>query len=101
MLSSAYETKIRINKRVLLGCIDRATLLVKENDKKPIIMDIKEEYMELKISSYIGSMNEDIGIEKEGKNMMIVNPKAPCFIRNDNDDYIYLILPVNFNTADN
>ena len=80
--------------------------------------------MELKISSYIGSMNEDIGIEKEGKNMMIgfnpkffidalrvideeevtlymVNPKAPCFIRNDNDDYIYLILPVNFNTADN
>mgnify|MGYP002509240153 CR=1 FL=1 len=34
-------------------------------------MDIKEEYMELKISSYIGSMNEDIGIEKEGKNMMI------------------------------
>lgn len=124
MLSSAYETKIRINKRELLGCIDRASLLVKESDKKPIIMDIKDESMELKISSYIGSMNEEIAIEKEGTNMMIgfnpkffidalraideeevtlymVNPKAPCFIRNDNDDYIYLILPVNFNTSDN
>lgn len=87
-------------------------------------MDIKNNYMELKISSYIGSMNEDIEIEKEGKDMMIgfnpkffmdalrvideedvmlymVNPKAPCFIRDDNDEYIYLILPVNFNSADN
>ena len=28
MLSSAYETKIKINKRELLSCIDRATLLL-------------------------------------------------------------------------
>ncbi len=124
MLSSAYETKVKINKRELLGCIDRATLLVKEGDKKPIIMDIKDEFMELKISSFIGSMNEEIEIEKDGKDMMIgfnpkffidalrvideeevtlymVNPKAPCFIRDDSDSYIYLILPVNFNSAGN
>lgn len=30
MLSSDYDTKVRINKRELLDCIDRATLLVKE-----------------------------------------------------------------------
>ena len=36
MLSSDYETKIKINKRELLSCIDRATLLVKEGEKKPI-----------------------------------------------------------------
>jgi DNA polymerase-3 subunit beta len=122
MLSSAYETKIKINKRELLGCIDRATLLVKEGDKKPIIMDVKDTHMELQISSFIGSMNEEILIEKEGKDLMIgfnpkffmdalrvideedvmlymVNPKAPCFIRDDNDNYIYLILPVNFNSV--
>lgn len=29
MLSSDYETKVKINKRELLDCIDRATLLVK------------------------------------------------------------------------
>ncbi len=122
MLSSAYETKIRINKRELLGCIDRATLLIKEGDKKPIIMDIKDTHMELQISSFIGSMDEEIAIEKEGKDLMIgfnpkffmdalrvideeevtlymVNPKAPCFIRDDNDNYVYLILPVNFNSV--
>ncbi len=122
MLSSDYETKIRINKRELLDCIDRATLLVKEGDKKPIIMHITDGIMELKINSFIGSMNEEIDIEKEGKDILIgfnpkffidalrvideeevtlymVNPKAPCFIKNDEESFIYLILPVNFNAA--
>ncbi len=124
MLSSDYETKIKINKRELLDCIDRATLLVKEGEKKPIIMNVTEGNMELKINSFIGSMNEDIDIQKEGKDIMIgfnpkffidalrvideeevalymVNPKAPCFIKDDNEKFIYLILPVNFNAATN
>lgn len=119
MLSSDYETKVVINKKEFLSCIDRATLLVKEGDKKPIIISIREGSMELKINSQIGSMNEEIFIEKEGKDIMIgfnpkflmdalrviddenisiylVNPKAPCFIRDDQQSYIYLILPVNF-----
>ena len=124
MLSSDYETKVKINKRELLDCIDRATLLVKEGDKKPIIMNITDDSMELKINSFIGSMNEDIDIAKEGKDILIgfnpkffidalrvideeevtlymVNPKAPCFIKDDEGTFIYLILPVNFNTAAN
>lgn len=124
MLSSDYETKVKINKRELLDCIDRATLLVKEGDKKPIIMNITDGTMELKINSFIGSMNEDIDIAKEGKDILIgfnpkffidalrvideeeitlymVNPKAPCFIKDDEGTFIYLILPVNFNAATN
>ena len=34
MLSSAYETKVVINKREFMDCIERAALLVKEGDKK-------------------------------------------------------------------
>ena len=124
MLSSDYETKVKINKRELLDCIDRATLLVKEGDKKPIIMNITDGTMELKINSFIGSMNKDIDIAKEGKDILIgfnpkffidalrvideeevtlymVNPKAPCFIKDDEGTFIYLILPVNFNAAAN
>lgn len=122
MISSDYETKVRINKKVLLDCIDRATLLVKEGDKKPIIMNIQDTAMELKINSAIGSMNEEIDIEKEGKDILIgfnpkffidalrvidndevtlymVNPKAPCYIKDEEESFIYLILPVNFNAA--
>lgn len=122
MLSSDYETKVSINKRELLNCIDRATLLVKEGDKKPIIIHITDGNMELKINSTVGSMNEEIDITKQGKDIMIgfnpkfmidalkviddeeidiylVNPKAPCFIRDMKEKYIYLILPVNFTTV--
>ena len=122
MLSSDYETKVIINKKEFLNCIDRATLLVKEGDKKPIIINITDGSMELKINSIIGSMNEQIDIEKSGRDMMIgfnpkflidalrviddeevdiylVNPKAPCFIKDAQENYIYLILPVNFTTV--
>ena len=122
MLSRDYETKVKINKKELLSCIDRATLLVKEGDKKPIIINIMDEMMELRIKSQIGSMNEEIMISKEGKDLLIgfnpkflidalrviedeevtlylMNPKAPCFIKDENETYIYLILPVNFNAG--
>ena len=29
----------------------------------------------------------------------MVNPKAPCFIKDEDEKFIYLILPVNFNAA--
>ena len=113
---------LRLTRCFPLDCIDRATLLVKEGDNKPIIMDIQDDVMELKINSFIGSMNEDIDIEKTGKDIVIgfnpkffidalrvideeevslymVNPKAPCFIRDDDNQFIYLILPVNFNNV--
>ena len=120
MLSKDYETKVVINKKEFLDCIDRSMLLVKEGDKKPIIVNITDGSLEIKINSAIGSMNEDIDIVKEGKDIMIgfngrflmdalqviddeqisiylMNSKAPCFIRDDKNEYIYLILPVNFN----
>ena len=41
-----------------------------------IIINIKDEFMELKIKSQIGSMNEEIMITKEGKDLLIgFNPK--------------------------
>ncbi len=118
MLSGDYETKVKVNKRELLDCIDRATLLTREGDRKPIVINITDECMELKIDSALGSMNEEIDIEKQGRDLMIgfnpkflidalrviddeeadlymVNPKAPCFIKNEEESYIYLILPVS------
>lgn len=120
MLSSDYETKLTINKKEFLECIDRATLLVREGDKKPVVVTVTDTNMELRIDSSMGSMNENIDVEKDGKDIMIgfnpkflidalrviddemitlymVNPKAPCFIKDDDESYIYLILPVNIN----
>ena len=64
-------------------------------------------------------MKEELSPEKEGKDLLIgfnprlmldalkaisdenvtiylVNPKAPCFIKDDEMSYTYLVLPVNF-----
>ena len=62
MLSSDYETKVTINKKELQSCIERASLLIRETDKKPIIIDIRNNNFELKINTAIGSMNEEIDI---------------------------------------
>ena len=36
-------------------------------------------------------------IDEEEITIYMINPKAPCFIRDKEESYIYLILPVNFN----
>lgn len=119
MISDDYDTKIVVNKKQFMECIERSILLVRENDKKPIIMDIRDEGMNMTLNSMIGSLKEDLAIEKSGKDQMIafnprflldalrviddeevgiymVNAKAPCFIRDETGSYIYLVLPVNF-----
>jgi DNA polymerase-3 subunit beta len=106
-----------------LDCLDRATLLVKEEDKKPVIIMIREDEMELRINTALGSMDEIIAIRRIGEDLNIgfnpkflidalrvideeevslylLSPKAPCFIRDTEDMYCYLILPVNFITID-
>ena len=78
--------------------------------------------MQMMIKSQIGSMDEVILCTKDGKDLMIgfnpkflidalrviddeevdlyfMNAKAPCFIKDEEQSYIYLILPVNFNAA--
>lgn len=119
MITNDYETKVTINKRQFMDSIDRSTLLVKESEKKPIIVNINDDVMNLKVVSSMGAMREEVDIVKSGQNIKIgfnprffmdalkaiddeeiniylFNPKAPCYIRNDEAGYLYLILPINF-----
>ncbi|MBQ1547233.1 MAG: DNA polymerase III subunit beta, partial [Lachnospiraceae bacterium] len=79
---------------------------------------ITESNLNIRMDSSFGSMSEDIDLEKEGKDMRrgfnpkfyidalrvideetvtiyYINPKVPCFIKDENETYIYLVLPVN------
>lgn len=122
MLSNDYATKTQIRRREFLDCIERASILIRENDKKPIILNVEDTKMNLKLNSSFGTMNAEISVHKTGQDIMIgfnpkflidtlriiddeeitlymMNPKSPCFIKNEDESYIYLILPVNFNSA--
>ena len=118
MLSHDYELKFNVNKKDLIDSIDRSMLMIKEGEKKPIILDIVDNNLNISVNSQFGTMKEDLEIEKEGKNITIgfnprfllealrvideetvtfymTNAKSPCFIKDEEENYIYLILPVN------
>ncbi|HBZ52273.1 MAG TPA: DNA polymerase III subunit beta [Eubacterium sp.] len=119
MISNNYETKIKINRKDFFDSIDRASILARDGDKKPVILNITDGDMEVIIKSTLGNMNGKVDIEKTGKDIMIgfnpsylmdilkviddeyvdcymVNSRFPCIIKNEDESYIYLVLPINF-----
>ncbi|MBR5179869.1 MAG: DNA polymerase III subunit beta [Lachnospiraceae bacterium] len=120
MISGDYETLVHVNKREISESIDRATLLLKENEKKPLVFDMKDGEMEVKLKTPLGNFDEKLNINKEGDDIKIafnpkfmldalrvideenidiyfMNVKSPCIIKDKTESYMYLILPVNFN----
>lgn len=119
MMSNDYETRIEVNKSAFFEAVDRALLFTSEADKRPLVLTVGADSMNLKISSPMGSMSDDVEIGMEGKELKIgfnpklildalrvidneqiliyfLNSKAPCFIRDEEQSYIYMVLPVNF-----
>lgn len=123
MLSMDHKIKVKINNRSFLDCIDRASILIRESDKKPIVVSIKDDNnMYIKVDTLLGSMNEELEINKEGEELIIgFNPKflmdvlrvidddeitmymrdakSPCIIKDDEENFIYVVLPVNINAG--
>lgn len=119
MMSNDYETRVTVNKNDFFSALDRALLFTSEADKRPLVLTIGQDSMNLQITSPMGSMSDDVDIEMEGKEVKIgfnpkfileairviddeniliyfLNSKAPCFIRDEEQSYIYMVLPVNF-----
>ena len=119
MFSNDSQTNIIINRKALIDAIETDMVFIKENDRRPVILDIRDNLMEIKVSTGQGKGKEEIEIQKEGEDLKIgfnpkflidalkviedeeikiafVNAKSPCFIRDDDMNYMYLILPVNF-----
>lgn len=122
MLSIDHKMRVRVNKKNLLDSIDRTTIVISEADKKPIIVTIKDDNMNITVASQKGSLNENLEIEKEGDEIIIgFNPrflmdvlrvidddevflymkdaKSPCIIKDDKESYVYVVLPININVG--
>ena len=118
LLSTDYETRVKVRNKEFAECVDRSLLLVREGDKRPVVLQISDNDMQMRMNSSLGSMNDELEINKQGKDLMIgfnprflidvlkviddeeielylVNQKAPCFIKDPLETYIYMILPVN------
>ena len=67
------------------------------DDKRNLNIDINKEGKDIMIGFNPKFLIDALRvIDDETVDIYLVNPKAPCFIRDKEENYIYLILPVNF-----
>jgi len=118
IMAGDYDTVLNINKKEFLDSIERASLLIRDIDRRPVVIGIGQESIEIKISTTLGSMNEIVPVEMEGNEFVIgfnpkflidilrviddeyieaklVNSKAPLKIDAKDESYVYILLPVN------
>jgi DNA polymerase-3 subunit beta len=118
ILPKENNTEIIVDANDLLNCIERASLLARESKNCAIKFNINENVLNITSNVEVGSVNEEINIDFSGNELEIgFNPKyiidalkvidsekvklefstnvSPCIIKpTDNDNYIYLVLPV-------
>lgn len=112
-----YSTKVNIDRNEFLQGLIMSTPLLKENENKPIILDIKDENMAISLNTLSGDSYGKVEIKKTGKDLMIAfnanylikvlrviddnnitlyfsGPKNPIIIKDKQETYSYLITPV-------
>ena len=118
ILKDDYKTVIKIDNFNFKNSIERASLLAKDDKNNLIILDIKDDNMQINSASEYGNVEEVNSIEKEGEDikigfnskymldvlkvidnqyitMNLIGKNNPCFIKElGNENYIYMILPV-------
>lgn len=120
LLSLGSSLSINADKEELMGILDRASLLIQETDKKPVIIKVVNDTLYVRLDSTLGSMNEEMDVKKDGEDLIIgLNPrfvmealraiddeeitiymqdsKNPCTIKDIDESYTYVILPISIN----
>jgi len=114
-----YPSKVIIDRRGFLECLERTLLLINEAEKKPVVCSLNENLLRVSVSSINGRLQETMAAEQEGSRLKIAfNPrylidalraidsekiemyyntgKTPCTIRDKESTYLYLISPVAY-----
>jgi len=109
---------VRAYAQELLESIARASVMVKESDRKPMVIKISGDVANLSVRSNYGNVEEDVEISHEGSDITIgmnpkflmdavnafeddevemrfISPKAPVFLMKEGLDSTYVVLPVN------
>ena len=118
IIPSSCNTSVIVSREEILNSIERASLLAKEGKNNLVKFDIKEGSLDISSRSEEGMVNEHVGAEVTGKDLVIgFNSKyildvlksiadeeikfemgssvSSCLIKQvDGDEYVYLVLPV-------
>jgi DNA polymerase-3 subunit beta len=118
IIKDNYVTRVNVSTTDIRESVERASLLAKDDKNNLIILDIKENNMQINSASEYGNVEENVAVEKEGEDIKIgfnskylldflkvienekiklnlIGKNNPCFINEDSkEDYIYMVLPV-------
>lgn len=118
IIKDNYVTTVNVSTTEIRESVERASLLAKDDKNNLIILDIKENNMQINSASEYGNVEENVTVEKEGEDIKIgfnskylldflkvienekiklnlIGKNNPCFINEENkEDYIYMVLPV-------
>lgn len=118
IIPKEFKSRLFVKTAYLLNSIERASLLAREGKNSSVKFSIKDDYLTIRSNVEIGSVKEEVAINLEGDDLEIgFNPKylvdalkvidseditielttsvSPCIIKpDDNENYIYLVLPV-------
>lgn len=121
IIPETFITEFTTNKIVFENAVARAAVVAKGMINNMVVLDVKENYVNITSSSDIGNVNENVLINLDGKDMAIAfnskylldclhaindefikfslnSPIAPCIIRpNSDDNSLYLVLPIRMN----
>ena len=117
VITKDYETKVIINRKMLLDSIDRSTIISSDMENTPIIWEVEDDKIKLSVNTTNNKWNEEINCEKEGNDIRIgFNPNfiiealkaiedeeinmyftsSISALRIDDDNkYLYIIMPQN------
>lgn len=118
IIKDNYVTVVKTETSDIRDSVERASLLAKDDKNNLIILDIKENNMQINSASEYGNVEENVPVEKDGEDIKIgfnskylldflkvidtdkiilnlIGKNNPCFIKEDgNNNYIYMVLPV-------
>lgn len=121
IIPDSFITTFKANKVIFENAVGRASIVARAMTNNLVILDVKENYVNITSNSDIGTVNENVLISLEGKDVTIAfnskyiidclhainddfikfslnSPISPCIIRpNGDNNSLYLILPIRMN----
>lgn len=118
IIKDSFETVVKADPSDIRDSVERASLLARDDKNNLVVLDIKDESMQINSASEYGNVEENVLVEKEGEDLKIgfnskylmdflrvignekisikfVGKNNPCFINEEGrQDYIYMVLPV-------
>lgn len=121
ILPLEFITNVRINRQMFVSSIERASVVARSEKLNVVRLEIKDGFMNVSAKSEIGTVNENIPIAVDGKDLTIAfngkylldylkttdeefismnlnSPIDPCVMMPLlNADYTYLVIPIRIN----